>query len=278
MSLSRKELSLAYDVLLSCLKQREGLIEQRIKSQVDHLGKEERVIFEEKDWSRELEDIQSYSDPFGATYMAEEIISVSEQVKNINEFKNIDPRERLYRMLARKYNPFMDPNFNKNQLANSTSDKMNLTKIPKQSPDPYLPPSVNRANFTGYMFLDDSLEALEGKIANLRENFDMPFDELYHKEKRLVDQVIKATEALREKEQSLPDPMGAERTFNPSELKNQYINDDFNTEHQFLKDQRRRNEKLLNQAIDGDGGSNFTFKLDESTNKIQELMANGLIT
>jgi hypothetical protein len=38
----------------------------------------------------------------------------------------------------------------------------------------------------------------------------MPFDELYHKEKRLVDSVIKATEALKAKEESLPDPMGAE--------------------------------------------------------------------
>jgi hypothetical protein len=45
-SLSRKELSLAYDILLTCLSQRETVIEQRIKSQVDHLGKDERVIFE----------------------------------------------------------------------------------------------------------------------------------------------------------------------------------------------------------------------------------------
>ena len=54
------------------------MIENRIKSQIDHLGKEERVIFEEKDWNRELEDIQSFSDPFGATYKAEEMLSVSE--------------------------------------------------------------------------------------------------------------------------------------------------------------------------------------------------------
>ncbi len=106
----------------------------------------------------------------------------------------------------------------------------------------------------------------------------MPFDELYHKEKRLVDQVIKATEALKAKEQNLPDPMGAERIFKPEELQNQYLNDEFRDEHQFLKDQRRRNDKLLNQSLDGDGTSNFAFRVDESRNKIQELLANGMIT
>ena len=55
--LSRTELAYAYDTLIQCLNQREGLIEKRIKDQVEHLGKEERVIFEEKDWSRETEDI-----------------------------------------------------------------------------------------------------------------------------------------------------------------------------------------------------------------------------
>jgi hypothetical protein len=45
---------------------------------VDHLGKEERIIFEEKDWSREVEDIKSFEDPFSSDYRAEEILAVSE--------------------------------------------------------------------------------------------------------------------------------------------------------------------------------------------------------
>jgi DNA-binding transcriptional MerR regulator len=78
LSLQRAELSTAYDTLLSCLEQRETVIEQRIKQQVDHLGKEERIIFEEKDWSREVEDIKSFEDPFSSDYRAEEILAVSE--------------------------------------------------------------------------------------------------------------------------------------------------------------------------------------------------------
>jgi hypothetical protein len=42
------------------------------------LGKEERIIFEEKDWSKELEDIKSFRDPFDGEYKAEEILSVTE--------------------------------------------------------------------------------------------------------------------------------------------------------------------------------------------------------
>lgn len=45
----------------------------------------------------------------------------------------------------------------------------------------------------------------------------MPFDELYHKEKKLVDNVIKAEKALKAKEKMLPSPM-AHNNFDPNEL------------------------------------------------------------
>lgn len=45
----------------------------------------------------------------------------------------------------------------------------------------------------------------------------MPFDELYHKEKKLIDNVIKAEKALKAKEKMLPNPM-AHYNFNPNEL------------------------------------------------------------
>ena len=73
--------------------------------------------------------------------------------------------------------------------------------------------------------------------------------------------------------------MGAETIFNPSELNGQYLNTDYSTEHQFIKDQRRRNEALLNEQIDTDNGSSaFSFRLDETKNKIEELLAKGLIS
>jgi hypothetical protein len=70
----------------------------------------------------------------------------------------------------------------------------------------------------------------------------MPFDELFHKEKRLVDAVVKATEALRRKEATLPNPMGADRIFSPNELKNEYYAKELQTEHQFSIDQRQKSK------------------------------------
>lgn len=71
----------------------------------------------------------------------------------------------------------------------------------------------NRLEFSGYTFTDENLEAIKEQIEKYRDQFDLPFDELYHKEKKLVDAVIKATEALRAKEATFSDPMGPERTF-----------------------------------------------------------------
>ena len=107
----------------------------------------------------------------------------------------------------------------------------------------------------------------------------MPFDELYHKEKRLVDAVIKATESLKAKENSLPDPMGAERIFSSQDINGLQVSSDYGLEHQFIKDQRRRNEKILNESIDNDNGSTaFSYKLDDTSNKIEELLAKNIIS
>lgn len=76
----------------------------------------------------------------------------------------MDPRERLYKMMTQTYNPFLDANFNENQMADATSTLMQQEKIPRVPADPNLPPSVNRDNFAGYVFLEDSLEMLQEKV------------------------------------------------------------------------------------------------------------------
>ena len=125
-------MAFAYDTLINLLNQREHLIEKRIKDQIDHLGKDERVLFEEKDWNRETEDIKKFDDPFGDVELkAEEILSVNEQVRGIDDFKNVSPQQRLYEIVTKKFNPFLTPNFNVNQMAASEGDKINTYKIPK---------------------------------------------------------------------------------------------------------------------------------------------------
>jgi hypothetical protein len=47
------------------------LLKVVLRSKSIILGLEERILFEEKDWSRELEDIKTFDDPFNAAIKAE---------------------------------------------------------------------------------------------------------------------------------------------------------------------------------------------------------------
>ena len=147
------------------------------------------------------------------------------------DFKNLSPEERLYHLVTRTYNPFAEANFSDLQLKFADNDKLNDYRVPVAAANPNLAPSINRILFRGYTFVDENLEEIKEHIADIRDKFDLPFDELYHKEKKLVDAVIKATEALRVKESILPDPMGADRQFEPKDLKNEYLGEEYNTEH-----------------------------------------------
>jgi hypothetical protein len=143
-------------------------------------------------------------------------------------------------------NPFLERNFNKAQLAFSDSPQLGSDiRIPTKPADPNMAPTVNRILFEGYTYTEESIEGIQAQIAQLRDQFDMPFDELYQKEKKLVDAVIKATEALRTKETLLPSPIGEDRLYNVNELKGTYVGDEYHSESRFVRDQRKRNSKLL---------------------------------
>jgi hypothetical protein len=96
--------------------------------------------------------------------------------------------------------------------------------------------------FQGYLYSEENLERIKAQISEIRDRFDLPFDELYHKEKKLVDAVIRATAALRSKEANLPDPMGADRTYSPGQLMNEYHQEELQAEHQFVRDQRKKSK------------------------------------
>lgn len=239
-ALSRQELAYAYDALLDCIQQREGLIEQRLKAQIQHYGISERIFFEGKDWARENEDMKDPFNPFNDNVLAEEVMSVTEQINNVHNYKNMSAEQKAYDLIARRFNPFLEPNFNPEQVVNANNDVFtHEERVPRESPNPNHAPTVNRENFKGYIYSDEvAKEAVEGYVSELREKFDMPFDELFHKEKRLVDAVVKATEALHRKEATLPNPMGADRIFSTSELKKEYYAKELQSEHQFSIDQR----------------------------------------
>lgn len=47
--------------------------------QTKHLGIDERILFEHKDWSKETEDVKDVlKDPFNSNVKAEQLLSVNE--------------------------------------------------------------------------------------------------------------------------------------------------------------------------------------------------------
>lgn len=66
-------------------------------------------------------------------------------------------------------------------------------------PDPTVPRSIGRIYRSGAEFLPEYKENIDNMIKDLKENADKPFDELYHKEKTLIQNVIDAEKELKRK-------------------------------------------------------------------------------
>lgn len=63
--------------------------------------------------------------------------------------------------------------------------------------------SIVKANRKGSNFTKDSEEMIDTMVAEYRGKYDLPFDELYHKEKGLVRAVVEAHKALKQKESKM---------------------------------------------------------------------------
>ena len=96
-------------------------------------------------------------------------------------FKHLPPEERLYRIINKNLNVFKDANFNDEQLSFANNRELNKERFPTDPPDTSTSPIENRMLFNGYTYFDGSLERIKERIEELRDKFDLPFDEMYHK-------------------------------------------------------------------------------------------------
>ena len=60
--------------------------------------------------------------------------------------------------------------------------------------------------YEGSPVIDHHKGELDAIIEEHRANMDLPYDELYHRQKQVIAEVIEAEKALEEKVNSLPDP------------------------------------------------------------------------
>jgi hypothetical protein len=107
----------------------------------------------------------------------------------------LSPEEKFVRLIKGALNPFEDKNFSEAQL--KLADREELDDHKKiEAIDPRIPRSILRMMREGSDFKPESKAMLNEMIQDLRNKSDLPFDELYHKEKSLVQAVIEAEKAL----------------------------------------------------------------------------------
>lgn len=133
---------MAYDRLIESLGDRERAIEMRLRKSVEHYGLKERILVQGKDFAKELEDVQDVNQPAQSISMAEEIISVGQQVTNVLRAKNISPEDKVIQLLTKTLNPFEDNyNFGVAALRDTTNPELDSLKVANAA-DPRIPASL----------------------------------------------------------------------------------------------------------------------------------------
>ena len=188
----------AYDELIKELDKREKIVSDRLKESIEYFEDNERILMEGKDWTRETEDVADYD----LNYLAkiEQLISVNQQVYDIYSLKKMSTEEKLYRILKRELNPFLQGNFTAGAIADADKD---LARTWKFSTLPYL--LLNRSTMRTLAnksdFKPTEKVLFEEMLNRLKTDFEVPFDEIYHKEKSVIADVIRAQKILEAKAQ-----------------------------------------------------------------------------
>lgn len=142
--LSRGEIALAYDELVVLLEQRENVVEERLRSTIEHFGASERIIIEGKNFVKELEDVPVI-DKMPGKFSPENILSLQEQINGVLRAKNLNSQEKLQRLLMTALNPFGDKNFSKEMLFAARSNDLDDAEFKKMEiPDPRLTKGMHR--------------------------------------------------------------------------------------------------------------------------------------
>ncbi len=88
------------------------------------------------------------NDTFNNVTPIENVLSVSEQIRNIAYTKDNDPEERMMLILMEKFNPFVEANFTDLQIKFGDNPEMFEARNYPVT-DPYTPASIVRSEFNG---------------------------------------------------------------------------------------------------------------------------------
>lgn len=250
-----QELADGYQLLLDSCTRREKILQHRLDRLLKDYGNLDRVLYEVKDPNRELEDIDYEITPVGQDVLKpEDIISVSEQIRNIMNWKN-SPRGTDFKFRKENALDYEIPNFNTHDLETAklnehTVDGTELRQVNKGHNIDMTKLKNNKMWFNNHR--EEVLQEYWTRVFEARNNLDMPFDQMYHKEKALIDNLVKAEKDLQEaliaQETELQKHTGSvENSFDPESIGLLESEDDVRV---LLKSYQLKNEKGSEDSAD----------------------------
>ncbi|CDW82520.1 UNKNOWN [Stylonychia lemnae] len=276
--LSREHLAEAYDNLIFILQQREELISKRIKSQLTHLDIKERVLFDNRDYSREQEIVKPFEYPFGKEISPEDVISVNDQIQMVLARRDLSAEQRLELVMSGVYSFHRKANWDQKHMDLGQTQKLNEYRM-YPFVHPNLTQTMARIFFEGAPLKQDVQQQVDLLIEQRQDEYEIPFDELYHKEKKLIDQVVKAYQALEEKQATLPSPLGPQRIIEPTDVSEELLAEKgFAIQSQFERDQRRENDKLLRKGLDSNESNTHPGYFVDNSDMLLKMVEEGKIT
>lgn len=118
---------------------------------------------------------------------------------DIYSIKKMSTEEKLYRLLKKELNPFIEGNFNELAIGDADRDLANEFKY-SNLPDLNLSKTLMRKMALNTDFKPEFKERFYGMLNRLREDFELPFDEIYHREKKVIADIIEAQKMLEQKQ------------------------------------------------------------------------------
>lgn len=200
-----KELAEGYQWLSQSLERREKILKHRLDRLLADYGNKDRILVEKKDFKNELEDIEYEGFRVGDNMIRlEDIVSISEQMRNISDWKK--PKTLAELEERSKHESMFDydkPNFGDHDINFSEITPRTIDLIRKRTIDPDIPVDLQKIHSKVPNNYDtEVMHIITKKVNAARKEIDTPFDEMYHREKALIDNVVKAEKELIEAQEA----------------------------------------------------------------------------
>jgi len=199
--LGQQETALVLDYLLENLQNRTELIRNRISSVLSDLGKDSQVIFEGKDFQRETETAAQLNHVKQGVFVEEEL-SVNSQIETINSQREYDPKRRFYELVTKNYNPVLQENMTKKHMQKSLKSDYQTDKLAHKVSEVDHQSELRKVEVK--LINPDFLGKYRQHVEEVKHNMDVSFDQLYQRERQVVQDIVQAEAELEQAKKQMP--------------------------------------------------------------------------